>query len=90
MIAAVLVCGAALAPRDAAACRNPSGKVAAIGVALETAKLSDDKRAEVTALRDKARNWRLPGQYAEAQAAADKALKLLGVKYKEPASTTRC
>jgi hypothetical protein len=88
--AAALGWSLALAPHEAAACRDPSDKVAAISVALEKAKLGEKKRAQVIALRDKARNWRLPGQHAEAQAAADKALKFLKVKYKEPASKTRC
>jgi hypothetical protein len=79
-----------LAPNEASACRDPSNKIAAISVALEKATLSDETRAEVTALRDKARGWRLPGQYAEAQAAAEKALQLLKVKYREPAATSRC
>lgn len=90
IILAACIATFALAPREAAACRDPSNKVAAISVALESAKLTDAKRAEVTALRDKAREWRLPGKYVEAQAAADKALRLLKVKYREPTSNTRC
>ena len=81
---------AALASHEAAACRDPSNKIAAISVALESAKLTEEKRAEITALRDKAREWNLPGKYVEAQAAADTALKLLKVKYREPRSNTRC
>ena len=50
MIAAVPVCGVILAPHDAAACRDPSNKVAAISVALETAKLGDDTGADKSRL----------------------------------------
>jgi hypothetical protein len=84
------VAAIAFAPHEAAACRNPSNKVAAISVALEKATLTEEKRARITALRDKAREWNVPGKSVEANAAADQALKLLNVQYREPPSNTRC
>ena len=88
--AAALAIAAGAAPDDASACRDPSRKVGAISVALESAQLSAAERAQITALRDAAAAWRQPGKYAEAQAAADKAIKLLKLDYREPPSSTRC
>jgi hypothetical protein len=90
ILAVFVMTAVAFAPHEAAACLDLSNKIAAISVALEKATLTDEKRAEIAALRDKAREWRTPGKYVEAQAAANKAIKVLKVKYKEPVSMTRC
>ena len=58
--------------------------------AVQAMKEYEAEKIRVDANTARLRALRLAKEIAEAQAAANKALRLLKVKYKEPRSTSRC
>jgi hypothetical protein len=85
--AAMLAVAPTFTPTDAFACIGasyPSKKIAAIDEALPTSEIAAAELAGARELRQKAYSLAMDGRLAEAHAAADLALTILGVTWIPP------
>jgi hypothetical protein len=92
-LAVALVALAFTVPAEACMRDRTPAKLVLVDQALEKTKLGDAKVAEVKELRAKASALSMERKYREAENAADRALRILAVKWQEPPVTgpvSRC
>ena len=93
VVVGILAAAPALTTTDALACigaNHTSGKIVAIDEALPTTTVAGAKLAKAKELRQKAYDLTMAGKLAEAHRAANGALNILGVEWKQHGPLTRC